>query len=809
MNSAQAQRLYDSGWTQIRNGDFTSAFKTSEVGLKNFPEVASEWHWRFRTLKAEILMRQGRYEDSLAVFQLAIPQSLSYSESAVWQKLTQGSALAYLAKHTEAQTALLQARSLAAEKQPQLEGEALLRLGTLAYLQRDLNQSQSRLNACLEFARRRRDSYLEASALGMLGLVAARIEHYDESIEWNRQALELDQANGWLGLAARAEGNIGWSHYLIGDLVNALDFYTKADKHDIEAGVPERRITWLNAAGDVYYDLRDYAAAEAKSREALTLADSLRDTDDAIYCLQNLALIAIARKQYDDAARYTDDAERREASAPDRTRELYTRLISADLVEKMGDLSRAESLYQQIVRDPAAPRSLEWEARAGLAQTHAAQGKFALAESEFQQAISTISAAQDSIQHEEFRLSFLSSAIRFYDEYVNFLLSRNRPIDALRVADRSRAQTLEHGLSFSQNKQLSPSLAADKLLPQDIARRQNASLLFYWLGPAHSFLWVVTPQNVSLLTLPPRDEIDTAAAAYRKSFLDLRDPIESQNIHGRKLYEILVRPAEKLLPKGKRVLILPDGSLNGLNFETLIAPEPQPHYWIEDRTISIANSLALLSRARTEAPPQSPYLLFFGDALAISKDFPPLADAEQEVAALLKHFPSNRTSFFMKEHATPSNYLASKPRRYAFLHFATHGTASITRPLESAIILSPDPGMHDSYKLYARDIVQQPLNAYMVSISACNGAGERVLAGEGLVGLSWAFLRAGAHNVVAGLWEVSTSSAPQIFDGMYDGISKGQDPATALRNAKLSFVHSKGPRRRPFYWAPFQLYSGS
>ena len=101
------------------------------------------------------------------------------------------------------------------------------------------------------------------------------------------------------------------------------------------------------------------------------------------------------------------------------------------------------------------------------------------------------------------------------------------------------------------------------------------------------------------------------------------------------------------------------------------------------------------------------------------------------------------------------------------------------------------------------------MNAYLVSISACNGAGEREFAGEGLVGLSWAFLRAGAHNVVAGLWEVSTASAPQIMDDLYKGIASGQDPATALRNAKLAFVHSNGPYRRPFYWAPFQLYSGS
>jgi CHAT domain-containing protein len=128
------------------------------------------------------------------------------------------------------------------------------------------------------------------------------------------------------------------------------------------------------------------------------------------------------------------------------------------------------------------------------------------------------------------------------------------------------------------------------------------------------------------------------------------------------------------------------------------------------------------------------------------------------------------------------------------------------RPLESALVLTKEG---DAFKLYARDIVRQPLSAYLVTVSACNGVGTETFAGEGLIGLSWAFLRAGAHNVVAGLWEVSTASTPQIMGGLYKGLKEGKDPATALREAKLALVHSNGAYRRPFYWAPFQLYSGS
>ncbi|PYU12106.1 MAG: hypothetical protein DMG37_14415 [Acidobacteria bacterium] len=105
--------------------------------------------------------------------------------------------------------------------------------------------------------------------------------------------------------------------------------------------------------------------------------------------------------------------------------------------------------------------------------------------------------------------------------------------------------------------------------------------------------------------------------------------------------------------------------------------------------------------------------------------------------------------------------------------------------------------------------MQHPVHAYLVTISACNGAGMKTYAGEGLVGLAWAFLRAGAHNVIGGLWEVSNASTPQLMDELYKGLNEGKDPATALRNAKLTLVHSTGNYRRPFYWGHFQLYAGS
>jgi CHAT domain-containing protein len=334
-------------------------------------------------------------------------------------------------------------------------------------------------------------------------------------------------------------------------------------------------------------------------------------------------------------------------------------------------------------------------------------------------------------------------------------------------------------------------------------------LLFYWMGDEQSYLWVVTAEKIQCVPLPKKSEIDPLLQKYRKAILEGQDVLTSQDGSGKELFAKLVAPAREWIPKNSRVVVLPGEGLYGLNFETLIVPDPAPHYWIEDVTLAEAGSLTLLSAATGRSAAAKKSLLLVGNPESASQEFPSLAQAQVEMQKVSAHFASGQCKVLGGKQATPSAYLQSDPRQFAYLHFVAHGTASLTQPLESAVILSPEG---DSFKLYARDIVAHPLDAHLVTISACNGAGTRAYAGEGLVGLSWAFLRAGAHNVIASLWEVSdASSTGLLMDRLYEGLDKGEDPATALRNAKLSVLKSSVGTvfHKPFYWAPFQLYVGS
>jgi CHAT domain-containing protein len=229
------------------------------------------------------------------------------------------------------------------------------------------------------------------------------------------------------------------------------------------------------------------------------------------------------------------------------------------------------------------------------------------------------------------------------------------------------------------------------------------------------------------------------------------------------------------------------------------------HYFIDDAVISNVNSLMLLSTP-VKPPTRSAKLLLVGDPVSQNSEFPNLPQAAAEMERIEKYFPASARTVFARERATSQGFLASEPAQFSYIHFVAHGTASRISPLDSAVVLTKEG---DSYKLYGRDIVKEHLRADLVTISACHGEGARTYSGEGLVGLTWAFLRAGAHGVIAALWDVSDNSTPQMMDQLYAEITKGVAPDVALRDAKLALLHSNTVFRKPYYWAPFQLHKGA
>lgn len=721
------------------------------------------------------------------------------------RKFTQGIANALLRRAADADHLLAEAETLAKTDHPKLLGDVFLRRGTFHFIRDEMPAAKAAYRKTLQLAHEQKDSFLEASALSGMGVVATREGHYDEAIEWNRSAADLARSVGATGSLERALGNTGWNYAELGDYENALKSYEQAQEASVKGGLLAEQTRWSMSIAYAHEGLSNDAGAEAMLQQTLPLARTQDDKEMLAQCLTQLAWIAVKAGRNEEAEEYNREAVDAENKGLGPRLILDSMLLRGAIAANRRDYKEAENSFGKLTQEPQASQFQKWKAQAELANVYAAQGLDQKAEKQYRLSISTIEKVRASVQSPELRLTFLFNTIRFYSNFIDFLMLRHRVEDALQVVELSRARTLAEGLGAVSK---TTSFPLRDFHPQRTAQRRNAVLLVYWLGPQQSYLWVITPAKISTFTLAKQSEVETLVNDYRAAMESGRDLLAGGGAAGQKLYSMLVGPAKKLIPRNARVIILPDAGLYKLNFEALIAPEPAPHYWIEDVTLSTASSLTLLDSNAKSTPQKEKRLLLVGNTEQPNNDFPALAQAPMEMKNIEQYFPDSRRKVLEGKEATPAAYLQSNPGSFSYVHFVTHGTASITRPLESAVILSREG---DSYKLYARDIVQRHLSANLVTISACDTSGKRNISGEGLVGLTWAFLRAGAHNVIGALWEVSDASTPQLMDSLYGELSQGKDPATALRDAKLLMLRSNENNvfKKPFYWAPFQLYAGS
>ena len=800
------QLVYNRLSEEISHGELQTATLETEQAYQVYSPQSPEWGWRFRVLKAQILVTQSRAKEALDVLQGELPSSLATSDLAVRKVLFEGWAYRLKQDFAEAEKRFASAEQLAITSHPDLLSEVLNARGGLEFDQQNYSAAEDTFHHALASANQYNLSRQQLTSRGNLARVAISNRRFAEAIDQSQSALEIARSTGMGSIEAALLGNLGWCYFQLGDFENAVDYFKQAKEASERLRITGNSFYWEENTAQSYQELHEYAPANEMLKRTLENATQIDNKQTMTETLNSLVRLDLITSQLEEAESYNKQAQKIEDTGLEHFGILETRFLAGRIGVLKGDFTGANKLFHEVMDKSTQADSLKWEANTGIARMYDAQASAAPADREYRKSIEMFEEARHAIEQDDLRISFLARGIESYDAYINFLLRHDRELDSLKVADQSRSQTLAEGLKTAGASSTPTSRAPD---PRQLSQLLRATLLIYWLGEQRSYLWVVTPTRISNFVLPSAQEIDPIVKSYRETLVEGRDPLESANANGQKLYEVLIEPAKNLIPQGSRVILLPDGSLYGLNFETLIVPGPKPHYWIEDATLTTASSLTLLaSSAEAPTAPKVKSIFLVGDTVSPNDDFPKLTKAAAEMQSIAKYFSKPNRKVLSGSAATPAAYLSSKPERYTYLHFVTHGTASRARPLESAVVLSKEKD-EDSYKLYAREIVKRRLSAYLVTISACNGAGTRAFSGEGLVGLSWAFLRAGAHNVIGALWEVSDSAAPELMDKLYDGLSRGQDPASALRAAKLSLLHSTGFFRNPYYWAPFQLYAGS
>lgn len=789
-------------------GNLTDAENEARLARQRFSKHSPEWEWRFRVSEAKYLLWQGRNADVLAEFSNAKPPYSLAADIVLEQALTQAVAYARLGNMESANEKLHAAQQLTVEQPSLLTGELFRAEGVVDIERDDLSHASEMFHQSLEMAREHKDEFLQSTALLNLGVIALQQEHFDEALDYSRLSTAIAQTIGAKLLQEKAEGNVAYANYALGNLEAALNGFREAFQEAQQLGSPNDAFEWLNNEGLSLYRLGDYRQAEKCYLNALLIAQSIRYQQEIIEAQIALASLYLKIGRLNEASDYQNRALTLAISSSRKLDQIDASYIKSLIAAKSGNVDDALKSFLSLETSPSLEPSQRWQVEGALANVYAASNQSSVADKWYRQSITTFETQRETIKQEESKLPFSTNANQLYDDYIHFLIGQKRTDEALQWLDLGRARTLEEGLGIAAAN--FKAATQSKLNAPAIAHRLHGTILVYSLGDQESYLWAVTPAGTHFFKLPAQAEINEHVKNYQRAILDSRDTLADSYADGMALYRILVEPAASLIPKNSPVYIVPDGSLSTLNFETLLAPGGGIHYWIEDAIITNASSLKLLAAFHPETHAKTPKkLLLIGDPISPDEKFPDLPNASSEVADVAQHFQSAEKTVFTQRQALPSIYASSDPGQFAYIHFVAHGTSSSASPLDSAIVLTRNPTNPDAFKLYARDIIRQPLQADLVTVSACYGSGSRIYGGEGLIGLSWAFLRAGAHYVVGSLWEVSDAATPQLMDGMYSELATGRSPDSALRDAKLAMLHSQGVFRKPLYWATFQLYGGT
>ena len=804
--SAERPALEDlrhDGYRSLEVGDLRSAGRHAEEGRKRALESdLPTWAWAFRVLEAEVLVGQRRNAEALALLEAGLGAHTTVDLVRVRALMTRGFARCLEARSAEdfrrAEGDLEEAARLAPRvASREIASEVTLRLGTCRVVQRDYGAAEDRFRAVLAIARRENLSFVEAHAVGMLGLVCVRTQRYDEASDWLRRALALASALKAENSRVKVLNNLGWCYFRLGDYEQALPLLLQSEELAGTLDLRGDRLTALNTIGQSLYKQGELGRSTEYYERALRLARELKDDGSAAQLLANLARVAVEREQYDQAEARTREALDLKSAVDDRAGRQHSLRALADIRAARGRRAEAEALYRGVIASADTSTTLQWETRAALAALHAQSGDRPAAEAEFRRAFALMETMRSSLHEPQHNMAFFSSLRRFHEDYVLLLAGAGRGLEALEVADRGRARLLRERLGRGGGH----AVNADGF--RRLARELDSVLLAYWTAPGRSLLWVVTPRSIDMHVLPGEKTLRRDVESHQSAILRSRDPVGDGMPEGAALWQTLVAPAVHKVPPGTRVIVVPDGPLHGLNFETLVAPGPRPHYWIEDVTVMVAPSLGLLSapphRRRAESR-----ILVIGNPVPPSPEFPPLPHAAREVDRIGGLFDPSLRAVYSGGDAQPSAYRGADPARFTFIHFAAHAFANRESPLDSAVVLSGHDG---GYKLYAREIATVPITAEMVTLSACRSAGSRAFAGEGLVGLAWTFLVSGASNVVGGLWNVEDASTADLMEGLYGGVRAGRAPGVALRESKLRLLRSGTAYRKPFYWAPFVVFT--
>jgi len=362
-------------------------------------------------------------------------------------------------------------------------------------------------------------------------------------------------------------------------------------------------------------------------------------------------------------------------------------------------------------------------------------------------------------------------------------------------------KTLEQNIHFYKLK-YDDSCAGIKELQKHLGPKQALISFYSTDSSLHAFIIDKTSFKYTRIDSLQRLETDI------KTWLQLLQNTESgRKFEGEKtsrcLYNRLIQPIQKLTGGKDEWIIIPDGMLHFLPFESL--PADPSSYLLETTTISYQFSSRFITRSFSSTDNNNGSA---NDILAFAPFNRRGTEFNGSNSLVMYQLPSSEEEIrdldgkkYADSQATKERFL-QEINKYPIVHLATHAVADGDNSSTPFIAFYPKKNSLTDDCLFLEELYGLKMDStQLIIISACETGKGELVNNEGVLSLSRAFIYAGCASTVTSLWKADDKATSAILKQFHYYLEEGYTKSKALQNAKLDYIKSKALNKSPAYWS--------
>ncbi|KPM48247.1 CHAT domain-containing protein [Jiulongibacter sediminis] len=354
----------------------------------------------------------------------------------------------------------------------------------------------------------------------------------------------------------------------------------------------------------------------------------------------------------------------------------------------------------------------------------------------------------------------------------------------LKLSQLKRSIDEQVGHSLSKSRMMDIETIQDRLHRKEL-------LLSYFEGSETSGFFVVSSKDFEFVSLKDGLSEKNQIVTLKKKLRSMEKLNKQDKENLAVLYQFLFKDIEKQLISKNKIIFSSDGVLNGFPLEVLL--DKRGLYLGQQYAVAyLLNSFFLQSEKNQNR-----------ERLAMAPFTAPLtAYPTWHLPASGEEIENTSAHIFRNEEALKKTFL-DHAGGYGLIHLATHAKAHETDANHSYIQFYPADTMTSENRLYLHELYPGSFPGSLVFLSACESFGSEEIKGEGIRGLSYGFLRAGASGVISSLWSAEDFSTAEISRLYYEYLGEGFDAAAALQKARADFLNNPdfAQFHEPQYWA--------